>query len=170
MGPNSNGRSRQRSRVRHALAVNDRAILEDHGDEGWVPVLIPASALSHVGQFLRVSLTGDVSESLGVVPSEKRDSALEERCRDLAESRGLSARESEVLACIARGRNAQYLEKRLGISISTAKTHIAHVYRKLGVSSQQALLDLVEQEPDRRPTSRIRPVISAMPAAHEQAS
>ena len=34
----------------------------------------------------------------------------------------------------------------LGMSDATVKTHIAHIYRKLGVNTQQALLDVVEDE------------------------
>lgn len=112
----------------------------------WVPVLVPASALSHVGGLLRLSPDGEILPPLHVVRPERVCDPLSDRCEGLAESRGLSTRELEVLRCIARGRNAQYLERRLGISLSTAKTHIAHVYRKLGVNSQQELLDLIEED------------------------
>ena len=32
-----------------------------------------------------------------------------------------------------------------GMSDATVKTHIAHIYRKLGINSQQSLLDIVEE-------------------------
>ncbi|MGV8084432.1 MAG: response regulator transcription factor [Coriobacteriia bacterium] len=118
--------------------------LPDLGEETWVPVLVPASALSHVAGFVRLAQDGAVLPPLHLAQPEKAHDCLDDRCRQLAESCGLSARELEVLGYIARGRNAQHLEKRLGISLSTAKTHISHVYRKLGVGSQQKLLDLIE--------------------------
>ncbi len=43
-----------------------------------------------------------------------------------------------------RGRNARYLQDQLSITRNTAKSHIAHIYVKLGVHSQQELIDLVE--------------------------
>ena len=36
----------------------------------------------------------------------------------------------------------------LGISLETAKTHATNVYRKLGVHSQQELLDVIETTQD----------------------
>jgi DNA-binding CsgD family transcriptional regulator len=57
----------------------------------------------------------------------------------------LSRRETDVLECLARGRNSVYICKNLYIAEGTAKTHIRHVYRKLNVHSQGELQELVEQ-------------------------
>lgn len=62
----------------------------------------------------------------------------------LALSHGLSPREVEVFEYLARGRNCSFISTQLVISEETAKTHIKRIYRKFGVHSQQALLDLVE--------------------------
>ena len=66
-------------------------------------------------------------------------------CRDIARSFGLTPREGETFLLLARGRTARYIAAELGMSDATVKTHIAHIYRKLGVNSQQALLDIVEK-------------------------
>lgn len=57
----------------------------------------------------------------------------------------LSPREQQVLSFIIRGRNARYVAGQLGIAENTAKTHIASIYRKVDVHSQQELLDLLDQ-------------------------
>lgn len=57
---------------------------------------------------------------------------------------GLSAREQEVFEMLARGRNRAYISKALVVSDNTTRTHMKNVYRKLGVHSQQELIDLVE--------------------------
>ena len=57
---------------------------------------------------------------------------------------GLSPREAEVCALLGRGRNRQFVADELVISLETAKTHATNVYRKLGVHSQQELLDVIE--------------------------
>ena len=44
-----------------------------------------------------------------------------------------------------RGRNAEFISKELVISIHTAKTHTARIYRKLDINSQQQLLDITEE-------------------------
>lgn len=56
---------------------------------------------------------------------------------------GLTKREHEVLALLAEGRNEPYVEGALGISRTTVKTHITHIYRKVGVSSRQQLIDVL---------------------------
>lgn len=64
--------------------------------------------------------------------------------KKLAEMRGLSPREAEVFELLARGRNSVSISTQLVISEETAKTHVKRIYRKFGVHSQQALLDMIE--------------------------
>lgn len=61
---------------------------------------------------------------------------------------GLSPREHDVALLLGRGRNRQFVANELGISLETAKTHATNVYRKLGVHSQQELLDVIEMTQD----------------------
>ncbi len=51
---------------------------------------------------------------------------------------GLTPREAEVLWLLARGRSAAAIARELSISVGTAKKHLEHVYRKLGVSTATA--------------------------------
>lgn len=60
-----------------------------------------------------------------------------------AARRGLTKREVEGLLLLAEGRNEPYIESALGISRTTVKTHITHIYRKVGVSSRQQLIDVL---------------------------
>jgi two-component system, NarL family, nitrate/nitrite response regulator NarL len=50
----------------------------------------------------------------------------------------LTPREQEVLVLAAEGLSASGIGKRLFLSPSTVKTHLAHVYEKLGVSDRTA--------------------------------
>lgn len=56
----------------------------------------------------------------------------------------LTPRESEVLECLARGRNCSYIEEHLTISRNTVRTHVRHIYEKIGCHSQQELISAVE--------------------------
>lgn len=67
------------------------------------------------------------------------------RCRIICEQSKLSSREAEVFCLMAKGRNAEYIQDTLIISKYTAKTHIANIYRKVGVHSLQELIDTVEK-------------------------
>lgn len=68
--------------------------------------------------------------------------ALENSCARLSEQFGLTEREREVFGLLAHGRNGRYIMDHLVISRNTAKSHIKHIYSKLGVHSHQELIDL----------------------------
>ncbi len=86
----------------------------------------------------------------GFVPDEETSqgharATWDQRCHAVGEKYELSERQQEVLALMAQGRNAKYIENALTISLSTVQTHIRNIYRKLGVHSRQELLDLIEE-------------------------
>ncbi|WP_369391944.1 response regulator [Streptomyces sp. CG1] len=51
----------------------------------------------------------------------------------------LSAREREVLALVARGTSNREIARELFISEATVKTHLTHLYTKLGVNDRAAV-------------------------------
>jgi HD-GYP domain-containing protein (c-di-GMP phosphodiesterase class II) len=70
---------------------------------------------------------------------------------------GLTAREVEVLALVARGHSNKEIARRLVVSPKTASHHVEHIYAKIGVSSraaatlfatQHGLTGAYEQAPD----------------------
>lgn len=80
------------------------------------------------------------------VPQETPGRSIERACAELAASRGLTARETDVLCLLARGRNNSYIQEELGLTRNTVKSHIKHVYQKLDVHSQQELIDAASAE------------------------
>ena len=80
----------------------------------------------------------------GTAPRPASESALDERCRELTERCGLSGREAEILAYLARGRSQPYIREELVLSKNTVATHVKHIYQKLNVHSRQELIDLFE--------------------------
>src|SRR5690606_36367119 len=50
----------------------------------------------------------------------------------------LSAREREVLALVAKGTSNREIARELFISEATVKTHLTHLYAKLGVKDRAA--------------------------------
>lgn len=65
------------------------------------------------------------------------------RCQSLAAERRLSPRETEVFILLAQGRTRTLIQEELVLAENTVKTHIAHIYTKLGVNNRQDMMDLV---------------------------
>ena len=70
--------------------------------------------------------------------------AFDDTCERLAQRYGLSARESEILPYLARGRGAKAVAEKLHISPETVRTHSKRIYEKMGVHTREELLDLIE--------------------------
>lgn len=113
--------------------------LADGGPEGYVRTFIdegfPMQRL--LGRAVQQGVEADYAgQLLGVMLEQSPIPAHPE----LANQRGLveplSARELEVLDCIARGLSNAQVALQLVISLSTVKSHTASIYSKLGVSSR----------------------------------
>lgn len=61
-----------------------------------------------------------------------------------ARAAGLTARETEILALLVRGRTLPYIANELFVTTGTVKTHVRHIYEKALVNNRQELLDKVE--------------------------
>ena len=57
---------------------------------------------------------------------------------------GLTARETEILSLLVRGRTLPYIANELFVTTGTVKTHVRHLYEKSLVNNRQELLDKVE--------------------------
>ncbi|WPF66115.1 MULTISPECIES: response regulator transcription factor [unclassified Corynebacterium] len=58
----------------------------------------------------------------------------------------LSARETEILRALATGATNQQLARSLFISLGTVKTHLLHIYQKLGVDNRTAAIAKAREE------------------------
>ncbi len=75
---------------------------------------------------------------------DKVGMTFEQSCLILAEKWGLTRRESEIVALMAKGRDKQSIADKLYISEGTVKVHSRNIYQKMGIHSKQELIDLVE--------------------------
>jgi DNA-binding CsgD family transcriptional regulator len=80
----------------------------------------------------------------------------------------LTLRQNELLRLVAAGRTNSQIARQLGISEATVRTHLEHIYGKLGVSSRTAAVtrafpDRMAQDPPpaARPADRVTLVIPA---------
>ncbi len=77
-----------------------------------------------VADVLHGALAGDVRPA----PSDSGSSDI------------LSAREREVLACLAQGRSNREIAATLSVSLATVKSHLVHVYAKLEAANRNEAL------------------------------
>ena len=111
------------------------ALGEEANPEKPVPVCPDAPAGASVGS---AAVEPDV-------PADPAASAFEERIARLVAEHDLTEREAEIFALLARGRNGRFVMEHFVISQNTMKSHVRHIYAKLGVHSHQELIDLVEE-------------------------
>ncbi len=84
------------------------------------------------------------------IPANNIDAAAvidptEQAIRAIAVEVGMTPRETDVFAFVARGYNRKSISEELMISEETAKSHTNGIYRKMGVHSQQELLASVKK-------------------------
>lgn len=66
------------------------------------------------------------------------------RCDRLSAEHGLTAREAEIMGLIAQGKTRREIEGELFLSENTVKTHVRHLYAKLGANSKADVIALFE--------------------------
>lgn len=71
------------------------------------------------------------------------ENMVADRRAALAERYALSPRETDVFMMLAQGRSRAYISEELVLSEGTIKTHISHIYTKLGVTNKQEMFDLL---------------------------
>ncbi len=74
---------------------------------------------------------------------------IERRCGQIAREYRLSKRESEILVLLAWGKSSKRIEEALCLSPNTVKTHVRHIYAKLGIHSRAELDALVDTPANR---------------------
>lgn len=113
-----------------------------------VVILVTLSAFLYDERISTRSFSADgtnTQQNTREPSTPEKDSGLDLRCAVLARRYNLSRREEEILELLAQGMSVARIEEELFISRSTVKTHIQHVYEKLGVHSHEEALQLVEQ-------------------------
>jgi DNA-binding NarL/FixJ family response regulator len=87
-------------------------------------------AVAEGAAWLDPAVTGRVLSAYRTMPvrRQRRDDAFD----------ALTAREREVLALIGRGRNNEEIAAELVVSGATVKTHVNHIFSKLGVRNRAA--------------------------------
>jgi DNA-binding NarL/FixJ family response regulator len=133
--------------VRSVRAVNDTTgvvVLTMHAGDDQIFAAMEAGASAFVGKDSRATEVISAAKHAAVAPRTFLCSGLSAAMMRRAAAPvtpKLSGREEEVLALLADGLGTGEIAGRLYLSESTAKTHITHIYQKLGAANRaQALV------------------------------
>ena len=88
----------------------------------------------------------DVSPTTVILPSVIDADAAKELASALTGGQTLTAKEREVLELIIAGQSRKEIAAGLHVSENTVKTHVKHIYEKLGVSGRDEILALAYKE------------------------
>ena len=72
------------------------------------------------------------------------ENELHERCRAIADVYQLTDRETEVLTCLSEGWSIPAAARRLMVSQDTVRTHVKHIYAKIGIHSRDDLVEIIK--------------------------
>lgn len=96
------------------------------------------------GRTGRSSCSPELALAEGKGSSVLDEAQEEDPAAAFARAVGLTARETEILSLLARGRTLPYIADELFVTTGTVKTHVRHIYEKALVNNRQELLDKVE--------------------------
>jgi DNA-binding NarL/FixJ family response regulator len=119
-------------------------VLTMHAGDDQIFAAMEAGASAFVGKDSKATEVVSAAKHAAVAPRTFLCTGLSEAMMRRASSTAapkLSAREVEVLALLADGLGTSEIATRLFMSESTAKTHMTHIYQKLGAANRaQALV------------------------------
>lgn len=136
-------------------------VLTMHAGDEHIFAAMEAGASAFVGKDRKAAEVVSAAKHAAVAPRNflctGLSAAMMRRASTPAAPR-LSAREEEVLVLLAEGLGTGDIAGRLYLSESTAKTHITHIYQKLGAANRaQALVTAMRMGLlDRTPTTDFR--------------
>ncbi len=130
--------------VRAASATTGLVVLTMHAGDEQIFAAMEAGASAFVGKDSKVGEVVSAAKHAAVTPRTFICTGLTAAMMRRANGPStptLSAREDEVLSLLADGLGTGEIAGRLFLSESTAKTHITHIYQKLGAANRaQALI------------------------------
>lgn len=121
-------------------------ILTTYGSDGDILAAVEAGA---TGYLLKDAPTEELTAAIRAAAVGETTLGPKIQQRLLTRLRrpdtSLTLRELDVLRLVGEGRSNEAIARELSLSRATVKSHLAHVYNKLGVQSRTAALSIARQ-------------------------
>jgi DNA-binding NarL/FixJ family response regulator len=127
--------------------LTDGAVLGQCLEAGAVAVVSKSEPFDHLLERIKAAIRNEPAQSardredLLAAASQRRA----EEARRFSQFASLSQREQEVLELLAEGFAAEQIAERVFVALSTVRTHIQAILRKLDVNSQLAAVARVRE-------------------------
>ena len=113
-------------------------------DPAWsIPIVLVVLVTLAAAHFLCARRVDDI-------PTAHNENSVndlyEEAVAQIERRHHLTPRERDVTLLLGKGGTTKSISSTLSTAEATVRTHIMHIYRKLGINSQQELVELVEKE------------------------
>lgn len=142
--------------VKDPEAAKQLALLKKRHPRSRVLAIIPESATGLAASCLRAGADGVTLDSSSadqfieavrsVTTGRKWVARLAQRQLDVGAPSPLSPRERAVLGCAADGCSDKEIAGKIGCAISSVRTHLKRVFRKLGVHSRGAAVRVAREQ------------------------
>ncbi|HZT87487.1 MAG TPA: helix-turn-helix transcriptional regulator [Stellaceae bacterium] len=139
-------RARQELDRAVALARQDESALGAAGIGIALGAADDAAAVAHVLPLARGDLrTRLIPQATAAVFVTAAASPPQRDLAPIARSYGLTPAETRLLECLTSGATVAEAAALRGVALSTAKTHLAHIFSKTGTTRQADLVDLIHR-------------------------
>ena len=109
-------------------------------NRSWFAALVRSRGSVEDGEG---SACGEAVDAQETDATSRLASSIAARCEEVSRDYALSPRESQVFMLLAQGRTCSFIQEELVLAESTVKTHMSHIYAKLGVSGRQEMMDIL---------------------------
>ena len=122
-------------------------LIQQEGAGYWMQVMATVVSFVLLMSALLMMSNRNLTTGWGIAQpgsTAHSDDSLDAAVQVIVAESSITPREADTLALLARGRNRKHISEELVVSEETVKSHASSIYHKLGVHTQQELLDLVE--------------------------
>ncbi|MEY8562672.1 LuxR family transcriptional regulator [Eggerthellaceae bacterium 3-80] len=109
-----------------------------------VVALVLSLMMLFIAQMQQVKST-NANGAISDETSTHADKTNDQRVAQIAQDFSLTDREVDVLQLLAKGNSVKSIAEKLVVSENTVKFHRSNIYQKLGISSRQSLIDMIDE-------------------------
>jgi DNA-binding NarL/FixJ family response regulator len=106
----------------------------EHGLRGYLPLSLPSRVIVEAMRLIRAG--GTFVPASAILPLARQFTRTKAPAAGMADTRGLTPREAEVLARLQQGKANKVIARELRMEESTVKVHVRHIMQKMAAANR----------------------------------